>query len=202
MQSKKQECNARYEKCRNGVRYATAKTDNKDAMYKQGNKEASKWMTSLTSTSHLNGFTIATGGVNNRLAVQLDGRHVNSLLLLLLHLVFLLILVVTPLIFCNAAPDETPENANDQNEPKDIDGLEGEKQGEGDDLRDPAFVLLGFPVQFVGTDGAEFSQDGPEDVQIQVVAEVEPDADESYEVRACDGRVEVVEDFGGLHGGC
>ena len=47
--------------------------------------------------------------------------------------------------------------------------------------------MLGFPVEFVGADGAEAGQSCPEDVQIQVVAEVEPDGDEEAKVRSGDG---------------
>lgn len=58
--------------------------------------------------------------------------------------------------------------------------------------------MLGLPVELVGADGAEGGEGCPEDVKVQVVAEVEPDADEETEVGTCDGGVEVVEDFGCL----
>ena len=46
--------------------------------------------------------------------------------------------------------------------------------------------MLGFPIEFVRTDGAEGGQSGPEDVEVEVVAEVEPDGDEEAKVRSGD----------------
>ena len=76
--------------------------------------------------------------------------------------------------------------------------MQSREQRESDFLTDPAFVLLGIPIELEIPDIAKFSEDGVEDAEIDVVAEVGPDADEKGEVRDCDGRREVVEDFGSL----
>jgi hypothetical protein len=65
--------------------------------------------------------------------------------------------------------------------------LQSEEQGKGDDLRDPTFVLLSFPVEFVRADCTEAGQGCPENVQVEIVAEVEPYADEETKVWASDG---------------
>jgi hypothetical protein len=59
---------------------------------------------------------------------------------------------------------------------------------------------LCFPVEDVGADGGEFAawEERVEDLEVEEVAEVGPDADEGDEVGDCEGGVEVVEDFGGL----
>jgi hypothetical protein len=66
-------------------------------------------------------------------------------------------------------------------------------------VRDPAFVLFGFPVEFVGADSFEFIEFGPEYFEVEVMAEVDPCEDEEGEVRADEGVVEVVEGFRGLN---
>jgi hypothetical protein len=65
-------------------------------------------------------------------------------------------------------------------------------------VRDPALVLFGFPVEFVGADGFEFVEFGPEDFEVEVMAEVDPCGDEEGKVGTDEGVVEVVEGFGGL----
>ena len=65
-------------------------------------------------------------------------------------------------------------------------------------MRDPAFVLLRFPIELVRTDACEFGKGREEDTEVYVVAEVNPDADEEAEIGDYDGRVQVVEGFGGL----
>jgi hypothetical protein len=72
--------------------------------------------------------------------------------------------------------------------------LQHGQEAEGDGLRDPAFVLLRLPVEDVGTDGGEFAvgEEGIEDLEVEEVAGVGPDADEGDEVGDCEARVEVV----------
>ena len=65
-------------------------------------------------------------------------------------------------------------------------------------MADPAFVLLGHPIEGVGADGAEFGQRGVQDDEVEIVAAVDPYADEEGEVGDGDGGVEVGADFGGL----
>lgn len=77
--------------------------------------------------------------------------------------------------------------------------MQAGQQSEGDILADPALVLLSLPVEFEGADSTEFGQNGPEDLQVQNVAAVDPDTDKCAEVRRDDDRVEVVEGFGRLN---
>lgn len=76
--------------------------------------------------------------------------------------------------------------------PEQINRLKRSEQGEGDVLADPALVLLCFPVELPGADGAEGGEDGVEDAQVEVVAQVAPDQHEEEEVGAYDGGVDVV----------
>ena len=71
---------------------------------------------------------------------------------------------------------------------------------EGDGLRNPALVLLSDPVEVVGADGRELAvgKQGVEDLEVEEVAHVRPDADEGDEVGDCEAGVEVVEDLGSL----
>lgn len=61
--------------------------------------------------------------------------------------------------------------------------------------------MLASPVEFEGAEGLELREDCVEDDEVDVVAEVGPDADEEAEVGDRDGGVEVIEGFGGLSGG-
>jgi hypothetical protein len=100
---------------------------------------------------------IPTRSPHKRLPIQLNTRNhlPHLILLLLLHNLLLILFIITPLIFSNRTSNKPPRNPQNQDEPKYIDGLQSKQQCKSDDLRDPAFVLLGFPVEFVGADGAE-----------------------------------------------
>lgn len=108
---------------------------------------------------------------------------------------FLFGLVVASFVLLHAVEDVVLENAEDQEEPEEIDCLQTGQQDKGDDLTDPAFVLLGLPVELVGANGAEFGQHGPEDLQVEEMAEVDPHKDEGAKVWYSDDGVQVVEGF-------
>jgi hypothetical protein len=59
---------------------------------------------------------------------------------------------------------------------------------------------LSDPVEVVGADGRELAvgKQGVEDLEVEEVAHVRPDADEGDEVGDREARVEVVEDLGSL----
>ncbi len=111
-----------------------------------------------------------------------------------------LALVVAPLVgnLLAHCADVAEGDAQDEHEPEDVDGLQRGEQAEDDDLREPALVLARLPVDLEGADGLELGQDGVEDAQVDVVAEVGPDEDEEAEVGPAVDGVEVVEGFGGL----
>jgi hypothetical protein len=72
--------------------------------------------------------------------------------------------------------------------------LQQGQEAEGDALRNPALVLLRFPVEDIGADRGEFAvgEERVEDFEVEEVPRVGPDADEGDEVGDREGRVEVV----------
>lgn len=109
--------------------------------------------------------------------------------------------LITPHVRDHLGRDDVVSDAQDEEEPEEVQGLEADEQAEGDVLADPAFVLLRVPVEGEGAhvgEGAPGEDDGADDEEVEVVAEVDPDADEEGEVRDGDGGGEVVECFGCL----
>lgn len=72
------------------------------------------------------------------------------------------------------------------------------QETKSDVLTDPALVLLRNPVEFKWTNGLEGGEDGVEDLEVDVMAKVAPDAHEDEEVGTNYGRVDIVEELGGL----
>jgi hypothetical protein len=135
-----------------------------------------------------------------RLAVQHQAGVGLTIELRLRHLLFDLSLVITPLVLDNVAEHRPVEDTQDQHDPEDIDHLQHRQESESDGLRDPALVLLRVPVKIVGADGCELAigEHGVEDLEVEEVAHVRPDADKGDKVRNREVRVKVIEDFGGL----
>ena len=94
--------------------------------------------------------------------------------------------------------DEAVGDADDEEEPEEVEGLQGGQQHQRDVERDPALVLAALPVELVGADRLELSEERIEDAQVQVVPQVDPHAHEEAEVRTHEGGIEVVERLGGL----
>jgi len=104
------------------------------------------------------GLSIPARSAHQRFPIQLHTRNdllLQLLLLLLFDNLLLILLIITSLILGHRTPHKPPRNPQNQHEPKHIDGLQSKQQGKRDDLRDPAFVLLGLPVELVGANGAE-----------------------------------------------
>ena len=78
---------------------------------------------------------------------------------------FFFIFVVTSLVRQGRIENIPLCDSEDQEKPEQVDSLQDSEEGECDDLRDPAFVLLGFPIKFKGAHGAEFCKRGPENAQ-------------------------------------
>ena len=97
---------------------------------------------------------------------------------------FFLVFVFTSFILGNIVQYILLQDAHDQVKPEEIDGLKTGKKSKGDVLADPAFVLLSLPVQLEGTDGSEFGQNCPEDLQVDKMPQVNPDRDEEAEIRS------------------
>ena len=57
---------------------------------------------------------------------------------------------------------------------------------------------MGFPIKLEGADGAEGGENGVNDAEVDVVAEVDPDANEHGKIGDDNGGGEVIEGFGCL----
>lgn len=121
----------------------------------------------------------------------------NTFIILLVDLLIAL-LILAPIVLGHIGDNKTIRDPADEEEPEEIDGLEGGEEGESDVLRDPAFVLLGLPVEFEWADGGKFGDNRPEYFEVQVMSHVCPDTHEQEEIGADEGGVEIVEDFGRL----
>lgn len=129
-----------------------------------------------------------------RVSIRTQTLH---LLLPLLGLVIAR-LVLAAVVVGILVDNEPVGDPADEEPPEQIHGLQRRKQRKGDVLRDPALVLLRLPVELKGPHGAELGQDGVEDLEVDKVPQVAPDAHEDEEVGADDGGVDVVEDFARL----
>ena len=75
--------------------------------------------------------------------------------------------------------------------------MQGGEQRSGNVLAEPALVLLGGPVELKGADGAELGKQRNDNLDVDDVAQVDPDAHKEEKVWANEEVVEVVEDLGG-----
>ena len=124
-----------------------------------------------------------------KLGVRL-GPLLDQLVLLLNFLIrrrILTAIIVRILVYHKPIRDPANEEP-----PEQVDCLQRGKQGKGDVLADPALVLLRFPVEFKGTNGFEGCENGPDDLEVNVVTRVAPDAHEDEEVRTDNGGVDVI----------
>lgn len=80
-------------------------------------------------------------------------------------------------VFLDPIDDKLVHAAQQAVEPKEVEGLQRGQQDKGDDVGDPALVLLRLPVELVGAHGAELGEDGVEDAKIDVVTEIAPHDD-------------------------
>ena len=115
--------------------------------------------------------------------------------------IFFILLVITPLIVQSIRKHVVLRNAQDQEQPEQVDGLQASQQGEGDVLADPALVLLSLPVEVEGPDSAELCECRVENVQAEIMAGINPDAYEKGKVGFDNERVKVIERLGRLQHG-
>lgn len=94
--------------------------------------------------------------------------------------------------------DKAVGDADDKEQPEEVERLEGAEQGQRDVEGDVALVLLRFPVELIGADGLKLGEQRPEDTQVEVVAQIDPHAHEGEVIRAGERVVEVVEGLRGL----
>ena len=161
-------------------------------------------------------FAVRPGRLGRRrLAIPTPIRNNNVLLLLRVFLLFLLLslptrliqplllgklilIIITPIILVDLKKHITVRDSQDIIQPEKVQRLERREERRGDDVRDPAFILLRLPVELIRPNGLEFVEFGIDDAQIEIVTLVDPDEDEEGEVRSDKGVVEIVEGFGGL----
>lgn len=105
---------------------------------------------------------------------------------------------VTSVVTRHALNDEAVGDAEDKEQPEQVERLKSGQQRGRNGLRYPAFELAAGPVQLVGPDRAEFGEDGVDDFEVQVVAQVDPDENEKGKVGCLHHAVNVVQGFGGL----
>jgi len=136
----------------------------------------------------------------NRCTIDKDHRVCPVDFRLVFHRDVLLILfVIASLVHHDFGEDKILGNAEDQEQPEQVDGLKRCKQCKCDVLTDPAFVLLSLPIQLERANRTKFGKRGPEDPEIEIVPEVDPDTNKEGEIRADNDGIEVVECFGGLN---
>lgn len=109
-----------------------------------------------------------------------------------------MVVIITPVILVDVEEDETVSDAEDVVQPEEVEGLQAGEQRHGDVVGNPALVLLRLPVELVRPNRLELVESGPEDAEVEIVAQVEPDEDEECEIRSHQGVIQVVEDFGCL----
>lgn len=94
-----------------------------------------------------------------------------------------LVFVIASFVLLHIVEDIVGKNPQNQVEPEEVHSLQTSEQREGNDLADPALVLLRLPVQLVRSDGTELGQAGPEDLQVDKMSEVDPYANEQTVIR-------------------
>lgn len=138
------------------------------------------------------GCLVLLGSITRRKSGLLSTCGKSSLGLLLLFFL-LLVLIIASLILLDTVEDIVGEDAEDQEEPEQVHGLQAGQQRKGNVLTDPALVLLSFPVEFKRSDGPEFGQDSPKDLKVEIMPAIDPHTDEGCKVGRSDDGVEVVE---------
>lgn len=66
-------------------------------------------------------------------------------------------------------------DSQDKKQPKDINRLQTREKCKSNVLRNPALVLLCFPVEFKGPNRGKFGKNGPENAEVDVMAKIDPD---------------------------
>lgn len=93
--------------------------------------------------------------VNSQQVATKHHSRLSTTICALMSLVLGTLLVIRAIILLLAIRHELERTAQETVQPEEIQALQRGQQGKGDDIGDPAFILLGLPVKFVGADGAE-----------------------------------------------
>lgn len=89
--------------------------------------------------------------------LPLCGRAISSRLLLR-NVLFQLRLIIAAVILGNFMDSEAISDADNEEQPKEVERLERAEQGERDDEGEVALVLLSLPVELVRADGLELGE--------------------------------------------
>ena len=81
----------------------------------------------------------------------------------------LILVIIAPIILCNIVEYKAVGDPEDGVQPEKIQGLQAREKGRRNIVRDPAFILFGCPVEFVGSDGLEFVELRPQNFQVEIV---------------------------------
>ena len=118
------------------------------------------------------------------------------LLRLRLLLLFLFLLIITSLVLCYIVCNIPVSDSQNEKKPEYVDSLQTSEEGKCNVLRNPALILLGFPIEFKRTDSGKFSEDGPKDAEVNKVAEIDPYTDEQAIKGTNKYGVKIIENFG------
>lgn len=101
--------------------------------------------------------------------------------------------ILRAVILGNIVRKHTVRNADDVEQPEEIQRLEGNEKSGADDLAQLAFVLFGYPVKLKGANGLHLCEYGVDDPDIDEMAEVDPGTHEDAIKGGDPGVVEIVE---------
>lgn len=131
----------------------------------------------------------------DRLSVDLE--HRGLLILDHLFLFFFLFFIIRSVISGLLIAKEAQGDAENVEKPKQVERLQRGEQGSCNVLAQCAFVLLSLPVELKRTNSAELSEEGPEDLDVDNMAHIDPDTNKESKVRSNNWVINVVENFGG-----
>ena len=98
-----------------------------------------------------------------------------------------------PVVVSSLVDDEAIGDADNVEQPEQVERLQGEEEREGNPEGKLALVLFRLPVQLVGTNRLELVEHAEQDAPVQVVPRIDPHTHEEEEVALNNGVVQVVE---------
>jgi len=116
----------------------------------------------------------------------------------LLNRLVVFALIVRPLVRSVLVADESECDSDNVIQPEEVQSLQGGEKTEGDPKRDFTLELTTGPVEFVGADRLKLGKERVEDLQVEVMTHVDPNAHETGKIWPNYGRVEIVQRLGGL----
>lgn len=81
-----------------------------------------------------------------------------------------LLFVVGSVVGGGLVRQESESNTHNVEQPEEVERLKRGQEGSSDVLADPALVLLSLPVQLKRSNGSEFGEHGPDDLEVNDMA--------------------------------